>query len=779
LFFTDLTRNPYFTQIVLLQAGVCLIVLLFVALAVRRGGFVLFPTRLDVPLAVLFLWAVVTWGWSWWTHPPFRLPVWNEGKRVLLFLVWNGLAAYGISARLKSEEWDSRFRRIFYVVGVIAGGYGVLQYMGRDFIWATALNPYNGRPVSTFGNPNFLSSYVMMLLPLSLMDGFRAKTAGKRLFFGAVFLLFAAAVVCTMTRSSWIGSVAAVAVFLWFARRSLWSRRRWLGLVFGAAFLAIVFWPSSPLAGKSQRPVDRLRELVAGVTKEKSYGSWHQRLMIWSCAWDMVKERPVVGKGFGCFELFYPFYQGRYLSDRVFTVFRTHANNAHNVILEIWSQAGTVGMGLFFWLCLLSAVFVWKRMPALSEEGGLELGAVFAAVVGMMVDNFFGNVSVFFAVPAFLFWWLMGWLGRTVSPPETRTFLVRRPLVLAALLAATLVSAGGAVSAYRAWRAEIAYFSGFKKSKQGDVRGAIEATERSHSYRRWEVNNNYELANAYARQARWAMDHKLAQESRVFSEKALWAYAEALSANAGYDEIYFNRAAVLNQMERIPEAVLNYRMALLINPLSVEAYRALGNLFLTKEGYFTGAEDLYQRALFYFPRDKEFWNNLGYVYTRLKRYEKAQDAYANALKLDLQFVLAAKNLQFTVKALGQTDHPLFAVPRLWGEVERAVAAKRWEEALRAGRKLEALVPENTRVRLMLADVLAQSGGHAGAMDQYRLVLSWEPGNWEARRGLARVSVLAGRKAEAVRMFRELLAERPGDRDVTDALRGLGESVLSK
>src|SRR6185295_15420551 len=81
------------------------------------------------------------------------------------------------------------------------------------------------------------------------------------------------------------------------------------------------------------------------------YAPWHQRLLIWACAWQMGLENPFTGNGWGLFELFYPFYQGPLLlSVDLFRVLRTHANNAHNEVLEVFSQTGLLGLGVFVWL---------------------------------------------------------------------------------------------------------------------------------------------------------------------------------------------------------------------------------------------------------------------------------------------------------------------------------------------------------------------------------------------------------------------------------------------
>ncbi len=777
LFFTDLTRNPYITQIALLNGGVWLMVLIYTVDALRQGRFTFWRTPLDVPLVLFLAAALLSWGLSWIDHPPFRLPIWNEGSRVTLFLIVNGLLVYWFSAQLKDPVWDRRLRFAVLFVGFAAGGYGILQYMGVEFIWPQALNPYSGRPVSSFGNPNFLSSYMIMLLPLCLAQGLEAKTSFERWGATALFLLFSGSVISTFTRSSWIGGAAGVLMFAFFARRQWKKHKAWaLGAVLAAVLLA-GFWPSSPLAGRSTRPLDRLTELYRGVTTEKSYGSWHQRLLIWSCALDMVKERPIVGKGWGCFELFYPFYQGAYLTDDVFRTFRTHANNAHNLLMEFWSQTGFLGLGIFLWICFLFFELARRRIPAVPESERLPAWAFLSAGAAMLVDNFFGNVSLFFAVPAFLFFWMMGSLGRTLSPSDVRVVPSRGWKSLVVCAALVLVSLWGIGHAYRYWRSEVDYFSGFKKAKQGTLKDSIDVLEKSVAVRRWEVNTNYELANAYARQSRWASDNRLPSEAKAYAEKALWAYDEALAANAGYDEIYFNRGTMQNHMGKRDEAVLSYRMSILINPLNAEAYKALGNLYLSREEDMPRAIELFSRALFFFPRDRDLWNNLGFLYTRSKENQKALDAFVGALKVDPHFDLAWKNFLIALHALGIKDHPMLKLPDLWAEMQKAIDQNRLPAARRAAEELAKLAPESVEVHLLLANICARSNAPDAALGNYRKVIAWEPGHGEARLNMGKVLLTQGRKAEAAQLFHALSLERPQDQEVRQLLLAAGPAAL--
>jgi tetratricopeptide (TPR) repeat protein len=429
-------------------------------------------------------------------------------------------------------------------------------------------------------------------------------------------------------------------------------------------------------------------------------------------------------------------------------------------------------MGVFLWAGALFFELARRRIPRLAAEERTYAWASLAAVVGMMADNFFGNVSLFFAVPALLFFWLMGSLMRTVAQTEPRVHRARGPLFLGLCALGVVLAGAGIHRAYAHWRAEVLYFEGFKRAKQGDIQGAAQFTEKSHGYRRWEVNNNYEMANAYARQARWSMDKGLSQEAARLFQKTLWAYDEALAANAGYDEIYFNRGAVLTQSGRAEQAIASYRIALLINPLSLETHKALGQIYLTREKELPQAARHFETAVFYFPREKDFWNNLGYVYSRLGRKEEALQAYARAVGLDPLFEVAWKNFQSTLSDLGPRDHPFSAIPSLWAEVQKQIAQKKWPEARRAAESLVALLPDWTQAQVLLADIQVQTGDLSSAEKGYRRALEEEPGHWEARLHLGQTLAQAGRRTEALSLISALQQERPQDQQVSAILRSL-------
>jgi O-antigen ligase/Tfp pilus assembly protein PilF len=629
----DLTRNPYYTQIVLLNILICLVWLIWIVQAWKAGEWVWVRSTLDPLLGLLLIVCLASWINSGLQHRNLALSIYSEGSRAYIFLIVNTVLAYAAAVRYQNRDRFKMLLWISYAVAVFASLYGIAQFYGNEWFWPQALNPYGNRPVSTFGNPNFMSSYLVLILPVAIADYVFKVTALPRAFLLAIVLSCAGALIATMTRSSWAG--AGIAVLIMAAGSMLAPEvrnqiKKPVLLLAVALGLLIIGLPQNTAGRYSSSVLSRLEEVrqVAGGT----YGAITQRLLIWLSAWHMVQDHPVLGKGWGCFELFYPFYQGPQLILSFFQSYRTHANNAHDEILEYWSQVGTLGLGvmILLWITFYRrAKSIAARLP--QPWKAVQWGLV-GGVAGMLIDNLL-NVSVHFAVPAFVFWW---WVGTAMrldpSAVEVRAYSLQPVWRRGIMGAAALMLICFIGRSTLMWAGEINFFEGFKISKGGvQLDLARQYLEKAYRYHHLEVNNNYELANVFARMKQW--------------DNALVMYQRALDANMGYDEIWFNRGTIFMQNGRDEDAIRHYRMALGINPMSREAYNALAGIYFKNPAvYGPAAEAMYRKGLSLFPQDKDLWNNLGYLYVQLHRWTEAREAYAKALSLDPNFELARKNL---------------------------------------------------------------------------------------------------------------------------------------
>ncbi|MFN0117929.1 MAG: tetratricopeptide repeat protein [Elusimicrobiota bacterium] len=830
LFFTNLTRNPYFTQIALLNIGIALLSLSICVSSFLKSEFLFPRLAFNKPLAVILVVLVVSCSFSLMTHSfvrtglifeftrvavftlinsifvlflPFFIPsfividqkskisIWSDiifafiwGFLWVIFhqmkdpnpqvVMWDTYGAFVWTLgflyaffRIKNDGMKGMFH-VLFTVTLCSGSYAISQYFGRDVIWASLIQPYGGRPVSTFGNPNFLSSYLMMMSPLALVFSIESETKEKWGYF-FIFLVSVVATLCTLTRSSYVGLLVSffILFFILVDKEKLFRSKNIIFGVFVFLVLVLIF-PSTPVTGVNS-PIARFTEIFSAIKSGETYAPWHQRILIWSCAWDMMKTQPFLGIGWGGFELFYPFFQGKFLLTNLLAPLRTHANNAHNILLEIWAQVGMVGLGVFLWFFITLFTNGWKIFKAQENEGMTRpiTAALLASMLGMVADNFAGNVSIFFAVPAFLFWWLMGIMATSSPKKSFHKLATSKPLGLIAVSTLSLISSFSAIYYFQRWQQEMAYFQGFKESKSGLVQQSIKSLETAHSWFPGEVNSNYEMGNSYSQYAKTLQEKGSNEERLKYIDKSVWAYKEAFKANPGYDEIYFNVGISEAQRANWPETIKHLEIALFINPLVKEAYGSLANAYFNLKDT-KSAVRVFESAVQVFPRDKDLWNNLGYSYSQDKQTEKSFSAYKKAYEIDLSFVQAWHNMGLAAADLKKHD-PALEIPKMMQMIKDLTDQQKVREALVVAEKVVGIMPESPDALLAQGNLQFYVGKKEESIKSLKQAVSLRSGFVIALTNLSQIYKALGQNDEAKKYIQEALSFAPNDPEAKTVL----------
>jgi len=829
IFFTDFTRNPYYSQIVFLY----ILVSLTLGWRLMRGlvlGRAPFPSAApDTPFAAWLGVCLLSLAVSFFGHGSFFRPaIVSEGLRNFIFtavicfggyqlgktvtdggepfrrpftglygfLLWGLLwlpfqslkaapgggtfsplfDVYGwflyillivLAVRMLKNWRMEDFVHVAFGVGAVAAGYGILQNFGVDWIWTRAMSPYGSRPVSTFGNPNFLSSYLVMLMPLSFVYYLRSSGLGRWVY-GGFFMLFEAALLATLTRSSWLGAGLGLGLLLLlpYCRQMIFSARKAVIVLACAAFVMLAAWPSGTAGGYHPSVAGRIAEMgkMKGVafslsqSEENMYSPWHQRLLIWSSCSQMDLENPLTGKGWGVLELFYPFYQGPLiLAYNGAQNLRTHANNAHNEIIEVWSQTGILGLGVFIWLLVVIAVAFLRGSKARTPDSALFAAAVGGGLAGMLADNMF-NVSFHFAVPAFLFWFGAGMIVTPVRREDVN-FGGRRAVAAVSAACAFLIMA--CVFWAAQWMREVYFFDSLKLSKNNRLGGALVSIEKAYRWFPREVNTDYEMGNLYARNGDMS--------------RAVWAYGEALAANSGYDEIYFNRAITRLKTQGGENAAMNdLRTCLFINPLHMTAYNlAFDLLSRTPDKNADEALSILNTAKKAFPENLNVYNMLGYFYLKSGRPAEAAAVLREGLQKDSMENVVAGNLLRALAALKVKGDPAITrfqtLSALQESTEKGGAARAVAEL----KKYLSSNEDDASARVLLARALYLSGDEAGALSELSAVLQKRPLCIRANFAMAYMAEASGDRSAAADYLRRVQRADPQNAQARDRLARLG------
>jgi tetratricopeptide (TPR) repeat protein len=108
-------------------------------------------------------------------------------------------------------------------------------------------------------------------------------------------------------------------------------------------------------------------------------------------------------------------------------------------------------------------------------------------------------------------------------------------------------------------------------------------------------------------------------------------YKTALTIEPDNAALTYNLAEVLDEQNRLPEAIILYEKAIQLNPNFTFAHNNLGLLY-EKQGRLDQAEHHYQKALAIDPTYNFARLNLGTLYLEQSRYPEAEALFQQALK---------------------------------------------------------------------------------------------------------------------------------------------------
>ncbi len=211
------------------------------------------------------------------------------------------------------------------------------------------------------------------------------------------FLLMARVLLASFSRGAYLG-LAVAGVAATYVR----------GKLFLAAVAAVALFVVSAFPQVVPRSMaDRIGWHEVEVTGELD-DSAQTRIVLWNAAIEMIKESPIMGKGFGTFQL---------LKSRYTEVDVREADN-HNMFLYIASQMGLPALALFVWVLWRLFRQGERLYRVLPDRFGRAIGmGTCATVAGLVFVNMFGSRMVDLAVTCH-FWILAAAVSHLVQEAD-------------------------------------------------------------------------------------------------------------------------------------------------------------------------------------------------------------------------------------------------------------------------------------------------------------------------------------------------------------------------
>ncbi len=288
----------------------------------------------------------------------------------LFYFLWFVLVTFNILVIDKPDDkeesnssLENKINRILLTAtfsGFLVAVYGILQIVGIDFLVWPEDPLLTRRALSTLGQPNFLASWLLLVIPLSAYFIFKYKQKLLKFFFSLIFL---AQLVCLFFTSSRGGLVALVlTIFLYIFYLIFFVRLKTakkIGISIG--FLSLI---AISLLGLNFFLPGRVSGLF-----NMSIGSQAARINFFQAATDAIIKKPFFGYGLeNGGEVFIRYYQSDW---GVFGDVSSSTDKAHNLILDIILTTGYWGLICFsllyyFFFRLAYENIINKKMRAQS-----------------------------------------------------------------------------------------------------------------------------------------------------------------------------------------------------------------------------------------------------------------------------------------------------------------------------------------------------------------------------------------------------------------------------
>lgn len=359
----------------------------------------------------------------------------------------------------------------------IAAVYGIFQAAGMDFLSSPA-----PRPFSSLGNTNCAGEFMAPSLIITIALSFSLGGKKSRILAGAAAALQAVYLFITTAKGAWAGLAAGgLVMFLLLPGRKMKAVKAAACLSAGA--LAAFFIVSEISGGGLfDRAVFNVYSLAT-----LQHDSVQARMHIWGVVFSMLRDRPLLGAGAGNFWVAYPLY--RVPEEIRFLGAYRIVNYAHNDFLEIASELGAAGLGVFLWLIASAARIISREKKRLGVFKASSAGAA-ACILASAMFGF----PLHMPSTALLFWVFIGMIARkndsdSGQMPSERTWPLRA--ALAALFVLTAVYSSATLLSDRSLH------SANRRAAAEDWEGAKRELEKSIGYYYPKIRAQASLAYTY------------------------------------------------------------------------------------------------------------------------------------------------------------------------------------------------------------------------------------------------------------------------------------------
>ena len=448
------------------------------------------------------------------------------------------------------------------------------------------------RVFSTFGQPNWLAAFLVMVIPYTAILTFKNlqqffKTPGvkKKFRLGSIFVitlaitsLQIAALIFTRSVSGYLALLVSLVILFLYYLVTWFSKKQRLLI----PLLIIIISIPCFIFAVSPKSQSYLKDLFW--EKETN----QIRLIVWKGALDLISTRPIIGYGLETFA--YSFLPFRPADINQTTEWNFLFNKPHNEYLEILSESGFIGLITYTFFISILVIWIYKKRRSVKNQA--EIMALFAGFSGLLVTLFFGFQVVMTNLLFFLFPIFIIIISEINFTQKTVTLKISETLKTGFYVFFTLAYLTLNTFVIRYFLANVFY----------DF-GSLYSLEKAVQYAPFE--------NTYRRHLAYAYTQKISENSEN-EAKAVTEIDKTLQSN---DQNYLNLQTL------------------------TQTYLELAQI---DSKYFAQATELTEKQLALCPTDPEVYYTYGLLLMTQDNNEKAKEAFKKALELKPDYENALK-----------------------------------------------------------------------------------------------------------------------------------------
>jgi len=598
-----------FNKMLLVYVLTILIAAAWVAKWINQKKITIRRTPLDLPILLFLLSQILSTIFSIDTHTS----LWGYYSRFhggLMSTISYIVLYYAFVTNIKISNLKYQISNIL-LSATLVSLYGVAEHFGIDKqLW---VQDVQNRVFSTLGQPNWLSAYLVALLPLPIFLALQQKS--KKLVTANCLLAALFLVTIWFTKSqSGLGATAVVltaivAYILIQKLQPITSNYQKLLIslplitlaIFLVAFKWSFFQKISPLGPPN------LPELVVQDKKQRVGGSDSLiiRQVVWQGARELAKRNPLFGTGVETFG--YSYFSVRPAIHNLLSEWEFLYNKAHNEYLNTLANTGFFGLTTYLFLIFSSLRSAsWRRSNP----------SLFFGYLSILITNYFG----FSVVPVALFFFLFPAISfinsDSIEKHLSINFHINQWLSIPLLLLITIYLLLIPVDQ---WRADLAYNRGKQALTQQLLKPSLDYLEEAT---------------------------RISPDEPLF--RAQLAEAQAMAASSIKNQID-KPGAVQLMNDLMTQADTNSAKAIAMNPYQGNYYksRAKVELYLgtIDPKYNQKAIQTLTNLLELSPTDAKIAYNLGLLYQSTGKNDLAKIYFQKAVDLKPDYDAAVSSLK--------------------------------------------------------------------------------------------------------------------------------------